>query len=166
MKALWLSSLILLSLSAQANADTTTSRTQEEMWAAKLGCGNSQVGSQRVYAYFNGASLDSWNADPAAMHQEKLPDGSNIGVKIEPVPASYYARTPFRDMHYAAELVKVSLFDMSHGTPRLLLHNFAGASSTQSYFGDVAPDKPLDLNAAGLTLVLQKASCVPLTASR
>ena len=161
MKALVLGTMLAMSSSVCAGGSHSG-----EMFAATLGCGDSPAGLQRVYAYFNGASLDDWTADSAAVHREKLPDGSIIGVKIAPVPASYYERTPFRDMHYAAELVEVSLFDMNGDTPRLLGHSFAGASSIQSYFGKAASDKPLDLTHAGLTLVLEKTSCVPLTASR
>ncbi|HJU26557.1 MAG TPA: hypothetical protein VJ722_07785 [Rhodanobacteraceae bacterium] len=147
-------------------AFSASPRIRGEMFAAKLGCGDSPTGLQRAYAYFNGTSLDDWTAESAALHREKLPDGSIIGVKIEPVPPSYYERTPFRDMNYAAEMVEVSLFDLSHDTPRLLGRNFAGASSIQSYFGKVASDKPFDLTHAGLTLVLEKTNCVPLMASR
>ena len=162
MKTSLLIGLIVMAIPAFA----ASPQIRGEMFAATLGCGDSPAGLQRVYAYFNGASLDDWTADSAAVHREKLPDGSIIGVKIAPVPASYYERTPFRDMHYAAELVEVSLFDMNGDTPRLLGHSFAGASSIQSYFGKAASDKPLDLTHAGLTLVLEKTSCVPLTASR
>ena len=162
MKALLLIGTLALSFSAYAGNSTSRGKA----WAASLGCGDSPHGRQRVYAYSGSTQLEGWNVDPNAVHREKLPNGYTVGVKIEPVAASVYRSTPFRNMRYSPELVKVSLYDVSFERPRMLDSKFAGANSIQSYNDKNDASHGVSLGSPGLTLILQKPTCVPLVATQ
>ena len=117
------------------------------------------LSGRRVLGQWTGASTD--------IRTFLLPNGFQLGLKIEPAPANEYARFA-EGVHakYVPELVRIALFDMKAAVPRQITETFGGVTSMQGYSPHGGADRVVEVGEPGITLMLSKQECVVAENSR
>lgn len=106
---------------------------------------------QHVYADWNYRPIDSWVANSSETRKLKLPNGFNVGVRIEPQTQ--------KDGSALTESVKISLFNLDASDAAPLTSTFGGANSIQGYGAQGGADRVVELGDPGLRLLLLKPAC-------
>ncbi len=90
--------------------------------------------TQSVALFVEGRQIDRWDIASSETHRVRLPQGFELGLQIEPATAEKYreilAKTKWRSV---AELVKITLLDMSTVPPQELSTTWGGANSKQGF---------------------------------
>lgn len=128
--------------------------------AANARCSEDGQRSQLVHAMWGARQLDFWTVNPDEIHRVLMPNGFDVGIKIDNETREAYARV--LPKHFAAsdELVRISLYDMTGTEPRQLTFTYGGANSLQGYSDKGGADRVVELGHPGLTLFLRKPVCV------
>ncbi|MEO8385871.1 MAG: hypothetical protein ABI583_11560, partial [Betaproteobacteria bacterium] len=141
---------------------------------AAASCLTSGERTQSVTLSSGGMGIDDWEVYSAEIHRTKLANGFELGLQIEPATKAKYGdllktakkfgelvkvnKTPAYD-----ELVKISVYDMSGETPKLLTSTWGGANSMQGYGPKGGADRVDAVGEPGINLWLHKAVCVTAT---
>lgn len=106
-----------------------------------------------------------WNGEPIVHYEATgdikrvaLPNGFELGVRIEPASAEKYAELA-KQSKRTAELVHIQLFDLSQSPPRRLTHTWGGANSIQGFGADGGADRVEALGSPGVSMTLLKPVC-------
>jgi hypothetical protein len=113
---------------------------------------------QTVHLSWGGERLKSWAVLSPEIERVELPNGFNLGVKIEPASAEKYAELQAKTKH-VSELVHISLFDLGGQEPVLLTHTWGGANSLQGYGASGGADRVEKLGDPGVLLTLLNPVC-------
>ena len=127
--------------------------------------------AQSVSLSVGGKDIEEWEVTSSEIYRTRLPNGFQLGLKVEPATAEKYgellktaekygellknAKQPAYD-----ELVKISLYDMRGATPKLLTSTWGGANSKQRYGPRGGTDRIKAIGEPGIVLWLHKAVCV------
>jgi hypothetical protein len=144
-------------VSAAAPADRSTGPA-----ASDWGCDQSTgLPQQTVILSVGDQYLAHWSVVPGETRAVVLPNGFHLGVKIEAPSRQEYARWAREpDVHYVPEMVEITLFDLTTAAPRELTHTWVGANSLQGYGPNGGADRVDAIGSPGITLLLNKATCV------
>lgn len=74
---------------------------------------------QLVFLEWDDRSIEHWAVESSEIHRVELPNGFELGLKIEPAPAEMHAERWAKGQH-SPEMLKVSLFDLGGATPKCL----------------------------------------------
>lgn len=104
------------------------------MGAAQANCSRDGVASQAVSLTVEDRQVDRWEVTSSEIHRVRLPQGFELGLRIEPAtPAKYRELLEKTRMRAIDELVKITLFDMSTQPPQELSTTWGGANSRQGF---------------------------------
>lgn len=124
-------------------------------------CLTNGVSTQSVSLSSGNKFIERWQVKPNEIHRNRLPNGFELGLKIEPAPAETYAEIFARTKSKAFdELVKISVYDMSGTEPKLLTQTGGGANSKQGYGPRGGADGVPAIGEPGIELWLHKPACV------
>lgn len=116
--------------------------------------------SQSVRLAIEGKAHDRWEPAEGHIHQVRLPQGFELGVRIEAATDEKYrelfARRGGRGVD---ELVKIELYDMSGAKPVLVSSTWGGANSLQG-FGPRGGANGVPALGEQIELWLHKPYCV------
>jgi hypothetical protein len=100
-------------------------------WASCMADGKT---SQGIWLSVDGKLLERWEMVESEIHRVHLPKGFELGVRIEPATQEKY-REMFaqHSMRGMDELVKIDLYDLSEGSPKLISTTWGGANSKQGF---------------------------------
>lgn len=113
---------------------------------------------QRVYLSWNNERLQHWIVEDGSIHSVELPNGFEVGIRIEDAMGEMLER--HKDLAYLYETVRITLYDMSETPPRKLTHTYGGANSIQGYGGNGGADRVGELGTPGIRMNLLKPVCV------
>ena len=123
-----------------------------------MGCNDAGEPVQFVELSANGKVLDSWDVLNTEYHRVKLPNGMELGIKIEPAPKEKYLEILKQSKRTAfSELVKITLQDMNQSAPKKDSFTWGGTNSRQGY-GNVGKND--DRPGVQVDLWLLKPHCV------
>lgn len=125
-------------------------------WASCLSDGKS---SQRISLSIAGQEFEQWEVDGSSIRNVLLPKGFKLGVKIEPATGDVYRRSLKNSSKGASELVKISLYDMSADSPKMLSTTWGGSNSIQS-FGPRGGANRVSAMGEQVDFWFQKAICI------
>jgi hypothetical protein len=124
-------------------------------------CLASGVSTQSVSLSSGGKNIERWQVKPDEIHRNRLANGFELGLKIEPATTEKYAELFERTKSKAFdELVKISVYDMGGAEPKLLTHTWGGANSKQGYGPRGGADGVPAIGEPGIELWLHKPACV------
>jgi len=114
---------------------------------------------QQVIAIVAGAMVDEWSPALGELHALTMPDGFRLGIQLDAPEARIYGTQA--DARYAAEMVRISLFQLGeNGPPQRLASTYGGTSSLQGYGPRGGADTVEALGPDGIELLLSKSVCV------
>ncbi len=124
-------------------------------------CITTGVATQSVWLSSGNNEIAHWDVNSTEIHQAKLGNGFNLGLKIEPASAEIY-HAQLKKLHGKAieELVKISIYDMSSAEPKLLTTTWGGANSKQGFGQNGGANRVEALGVSGIELWLRKAACI------
>lgn len=127
--------------------------------SAVLGC-DAESGERRqlVLLGWNNMSVGQWEVTSPDIHRVELPNGFELGVRIDAAPGEMYADA-WKDRRHAPEMVRISLYDVSGASPSELTTTFGGANSVQGYGAGGGADRVEELGSPGITMTLLKPVC-------
>lgn len=120
-------------------------------------CRPDGTAEQTVSISAEGKQVERWTPVAGEIHRTRLPNGFELGLKIEPATAEKY-RDLLARSKVVPELVKISLFDMT-GTPALLSTTWGGANSKQG-FGPRGGANGVPAMGQQIELWLHKPTCI------
>jgi hypothetical protein len=90
--------------------------------------------SQAAFLSVEGKTIERWEPIGSELHRVKLPQGFELGLRIEPATPEKYRESFARFPKPAIdELVKIDLFDVSGATPVNVSTTWGGANSRQGF---------------------------------
>jgi hypothetical protein len=104
--------------------------------------------------------IDQWTGTSDQVRAITLPNNFKLGVKIEETSREKYEdflRRTKRDS--VPELVRISLYDMTEGTPRLITKTWGGANSKQGYGSGGGADRVDEVGDPGIVFEFSRANC-------
>lgn len=117
--------------------------------------------TQMVWLSSGNKHIDRWEVTDADIHRTRLANGFELGLRIEPATLEKYRELLARRPAPAVpELVKISVFDMSGESPKLLTMTWGGANSKQGYGPRGGANRVEAIGEPGIELWLHKAVCV------
>ena len=123
-------------------------------------CTTDGITSQSVYLSVDGKSVERWTPEGAGIHRVKLPQGYELGLRVEPATPEKYRESFERTKAPAMpELVKIELFDMSTIPPTILSTTWGGSNSKQG-FGPRGGANGVPVIRDQIELFLHKPVCV------
>lgn len=99
-----------------------------------------------------------WDATSPKIQEVALPNGFHLGVLVEDANAEKY-RQLHQHSRFVPELVHITLYDMTHPTPRVLTDTWGGANSLQAYGPEGGADRVTEVGQPGVTLFLERPLC-------
>ncbi len=121
---------------------------------------NSDTGSrdQMVMLSVSGKSINSWAVTSDEIKSVVLPNGFKLGIKIEPADQDFYKEQAEKSK-FVGEFVKISLFNISGDSPKLLTYTWGGTNSIQGYGANGGADRVIELGNPGIVMTLLKPIC-------
>ena len=115
---------------------------------------------QKVFLSWDGQRLEHWTVEPGVIKSVELPNGFQLGVKLEdPEPekiSEYREKIP-----HPPEMVSISLYDLAGDEPVFLTRTYGGTNSIQGYGARGGADRVDALGDPGVSMTLLKPVCLP-----
>ena len=108
---------------------------------------------QKVVLTASGKHIDEWLVKSNEIKSFTLPNGFKLGIKIEPADQEFYKEHSelSKDDN---EYVKITLYDVSGKSPKLLTYTWGGTNSTQGYGAQGGADRVVEVGSPGIILTL------------
>jgi len=103
--------------------------------------------------------LARWDGASPEIHRITLPNGFNVGLKIEPASAAKNAETAKQLNDPTIELVKISIYDLQGPQPKQLAYTWGGVNSLQGYGPKGGATRVTEVGEPGIELKLTKPKC-------
>ncbi len=117
--------------------------------------------SQQIRLSVGDRQIDRWTGASNSVRHIVLPNGFKLGVKIEQASREKYEDLLKRHRESSApQLVRISLYDETETTPRLLTYTFGGINSVQGYGPRGGADRVDEVGSPGIEFQLSKANCL------
>ncbi|WP_077409625.1 hypothetical protein [Marinicella sediminis] len=132
------------------------------VWTSQTFACDWQTGEreQKVFLSWDGQRLDHWTVEPGEIKAVELPNGFQLGLKLEnPEPEKiidYREKIP-----HPPEMVSISLYDLAGDAPVFLTRTYGGTNSIQGYGARGGADRVDVLGDPGISLTLFKPVCLP-----
>ena len=117
--------------------------------------------AQAVFLSWNGQRLENWEANMGTVHRVELPNGFQLGVKLDHPPTSRYLQLSNR-LEHIPELVQIELFDYSGHEPSSLSLTYGGTNSIQGFGASGGANRVSSLGDPGVELTLLMPVCTDL----
>ena len=122
---------------------------------------DSGLSQQTVILSVGDQYLAHWPVVAGETRPIVLPNGFRLGIRIEPASREEYVKWARRlDVRYMPEMVGITLLDLTTPVPRELTHTWGGSNSLQGYGPHGGADRVDAVGSPGITLLLNKPSCV------
>ena len=99
---------------------------------------------QMVVLSVNGKDINTWTVKSDEVKSVTLPNGFKLGVKIEPADQEFYKKQAEK-LKFVDESVKITLFNVSGDSPKLLTYTWGGTNSIQGYGAKGGADRVVEL---------------------
>ena len=117
--------------------------------------------SQQIRLSVGDRQIDRWTGASNSVRHIVLPNGFKLGVKIEQASREKYEDLLKRLRESSApELVRISLYDETETTPRLITYTFGGINSVQGYGPRGGADRVDEVGSPGIEFRLSKPNCL------
>lgn len=138
----------------------TTATTLAFTLATAHGSASPCDATQQIRLSFGDRQIDQWSGTTDNIRHLVLPNGFKLGVKIEQASREKYEDFLKRMRKSSVpELVRISLYDETEATPRLMTYTFGGANSLQGYGPRGGADRVDEVGSPGIEFRLSKANC-------
>ena len=113
---------------------------------------------QTVDLSWGSERVKTWSATSSEIEPVTLPNGFELGVRVEPATTEKYNEALANSAH-VSELVRIRLFDLNGRDPVLLTHAWGGANSLQGFGARGGADRLEQLGDPGVLLTLLNPVC-------
>lgn len=125
---------------------------------------NAACNAQSVIVSSGKVEVAHYEVVPSEIHRLTLPNGFNLGLKIEPAsPEKMQEIATKSEGRASTEWVKISLYDLRNKQPKELTHTWGGANSYQGYGPAGGADRVTEFGESGVELKLSKPKCTNST---
>jgi hypothetical protein len=116
--------------------------------------------TQQIQATVKDKVIDQWSGTSDTIRSVSLENGFKLGIKIEETSREKYEAYLERTKQTkVAELVRISLYDMTGTAPRKITSTWGGTNSKQGYGPRGGADRVDEVGESGILFVLSKANC-------
>ena len=123
------------------------------------------VPEQRVVVEADSKQIAQWVGLSTNQHEVVLANNFKLGLKVEAASRERYETILAQTKQASfAELVKISLYDLTADKPRLMTTTYGGSNSLQGYGLKGGAARVDELGTSGITLRLLKPNCLSAAA--